>query len=351
MIPYVEIIGKYTLKSFAVVEPSQCWFELSYYDIGQFEVYAPANESNLSALKMGNYIKIPNKPYLWIIKSVQYTFNSEGARMIDVKGFEAKWLLHTRCILNPYQLETDLATAVYNLVYNNLGLGALSYRKIIGVDVIEPEFDITIDETQAPRENIADFLLALLKANKCGCYITFENGQITFNFIEGVDRTSSVIFSQSMDNLISSEYFENSENKKTFCRVVSKFSENNQDVEYAQDYDQGATNIDRLEMVVESNLSTKLEDGTEILPSSNTYKTMQQQEGKNQLAERYIDVQFNAELDLQYSNYEFEKDFFIGDVVKVRDEFFNYEASTRILKYTFKQDEQGYGEDAEYGNE
>ena len=300
---------------------------------------------------MGNYIKIPNKPYLWIIKSVQYTFNSEGARMIDVKGYEAKWLLHTRCILNPYQLESSLATAVYNLVYNNLGLGALSYRKIVGVNVIQPTFNITIEQTQATREDIADFLLALLKANKCGCYTTFESGQITFRVIQGVDRTSSVLFAQSMDNLISSEYFENSENKKTFCRVVSKFSENNQDVEYAQDYNTGATNIDRLEMVVESNLSTKLEDGTEILPSSDTYKTMQQQEGKNQLAERYIDTQFNAELDLQYSNYEFEQDFFIGDLVKVMDEYFGYEASPRILKYTFKQDEKGYGEQADYGNE
>lgn len=351
MIPYVEVIGKYTLKSFAIVEPSECWFELSYYNIGEFEVYAPATTSNLSALKMGNYIKIPNKPYLWIIKSVQYTFNSEGAKMIDVKGFEAKWLLHTRVILNPYQLETNLATAVKNLLLNNLGANALSYRKIVGFNVITPDFSITIDQTQAPREDIADFLLALLKANQCGCYTTFENGQIIFRAIQGTDRTSTVLFAQSMDNLISSEYFENSENKKTFCRVVSKFSQNNQDVEYMQDYNQGATNIDRLEMVVESNLSTKLEDGTEILPSSNTYKTMQQQEGKNQLAERYIDVQFSAELDLQYSNYQFERDFFIGDMVKVRDEYFGYEASTRILKYTFKQDATGYGEQAEYGNE
>ena len=369
MIPYVEIIGKYTLKSFAVVEPSQCWFEVSYFDIGEFEVYASATLNNLQALKMGNYIKIPNKPYIWIIKSVQYTFNSEGARMIDVKGFEAKWLLHTRCILNPYQLETDLATAVYNLVYKNLGLGALSYRKIVGLDVIQPTFNITINQTQATREDIADFLLALLKANKCGCYTTFENGQITFRFIKGVDRTSSVLFAQSMDNLISSEYFENSENKKTFCRVVSTFSQDNGqgvsiDVEYAQDYNQGATNIDRLEMVVESNISTKLfdENGNPVIdqqtgkqididPSSDQYKSWQQQEGKNQLAERYIDVEFNAEIDLQYSNYEFEKDFFIGDLVKVRDEYFGYEAEPRILKYTFKQDESGYGEFADYGNE
>ena len=216
---------------------------------------------------------------------------------------------------------------------------------------MQPDYSITIDDTQATRQDLSDFVLALLKANGCGSYTTYENGNITWYSIEGVDRSNSIVFSQSMDNLISSEYYQNSENKKTFCRVVSKFSQNNQDVEYAQDYNQGATNIDRLEMVVESNLSTKLEDGTEISPSSATYKTMQQQEGKNQLAEKYVEVQFNAEIDLQYSNYEFEKDFFIGDWVKVRDEYFNYEADVRILKYTFKQDATGYGEEAEYGTE
>ena len=352
MIPYVEVIGKYTLKQFAIVEPSECWFELSYYDIGEFEVYAPATENNLNALLMGNYIKIPNKPYLWIIKSVSYTFNSEGARMIDVKGFEAKWILHQRCILNPYQLETNLSTAIENLLLNNLGANALSYRKIVGFNVsVSPTINITIDDTQATRQDIAEFVNALLKANGCGSYTTFDSNSITYRVIQGVDRSNSILFSQSMDNLITSEYYQNSENKKTFCRVVSKFSENNQDVEYAQDYNQGATNIDRIEMVVESNLSTKLEDGTEILPSSTTYQTMQQQEGKNQLAEKYVEIQFNAEIDLQYSNYQFETDFFIGDKVKVRDEYFNYEEVVRILKYTFKQDSTGYGEEAEYGIE
>ena len=75
--------------------------------------------------------------------------------MIDVKGFEAKWILHHRCILNPYQLETDLATAIYNLLLKNLGNSALSYRKIVGFNVIEPTFNITIDDTHELKMNKA----------------------------------------------------------------------------------------------------------------------------------------------------------------------------------------------------
>ncbi|MBO7170148.1 MAG: hypothetical protein J6W28_03110 [Clostridia bacterium] len=44
MIPYVEVLTwnaeKTALSASALVEPSECWFELSYYEIGQFEMRA-----------------------------------------------------------------------------------------------------------------------------------------------------------------------------------------------------------------------------------------------------------------------------------------------------------------------
>lgn len=365
MIPYVEVIGKYTLKSFAVVEPSQCWFELPYYEFGEFEVYAPATNNNIDALKMGNFIKIPNKPYIWVIKSVDYSFSSEGARMIDVKGYDARWLISQRIILNPTPLSTDLATSIYNLLLNNLGANALSYRKIVGWNVRMPSFSITIDQTLAPRGNLWDFIKELLKANKCGSYVTYEDGQLYFQAIYGLDKTDSVIFSQSMDNLITSDYFENSEEYKTFVRVVSTFSEqnsqgNNVDVDYVQDFNAGGSNIDRYEMLLESNISTKLFDAdgnpvldgqgkqVDVLPSSSQYKSWQKQEGRNALSEQIIAREFNGEIDLENSQYKFATDFFIGDKLLVRDEYFGYESAARVIKYTFKQDESGYGEEAEY---
>jgi hypothetical protein len=36
-------------------------------------------------------------------------------------------------------------------------------------------------------------------------------------------------------------------------------------------------------------------------------------------------------------------------MVRVQDEYFNFYINTKISKYTFKQDANGYGEEAEYG--
>ena len=359
MIPYIEVIGKYSLLPFALVEPSQCWFELSYYEIGEFEIYCRASESALNALKNGNYVRIPNRPYLWIIKSVEYTFNAEGARMIDAKGFEAKWIIGQRIIQSPWQLPTSLSDAVFRLVDGNLGASAVSYRRIIGFVTETPRIASSGDlAMQATRGNLWDFVAELLKSNFCGSYSFYQNGEIHFQAFQGTDKTASILFSQSMDNLISSDYFENSADKRNYVQIVSTQTQNNQTQECVSQYpdtptSHPSTGIDRLELTIASNISTKYIDAQgqeqETPFGSSLYKSWQVEEGKNQLAEKSIVQEFSGEIDLQFSQYEFERDFFLGDIVKVRDEYFGYSANARIVKYTFKQDESGYGEEAEYG--
>lgn len=378
-IPYIEVIGKYTLQPIALVEPSQIWGELSYYDIGECEIYTQATPAALNALKNGNYLKIPNKPYLWIIKTVRYTYNANGARMISAKGYEAgKWLLTRRIIPYIWQLPTDLAAAIQQLANKNLGSAAESYRKIAGFTPIQGAFNVEIDATQATRGNLWDFVANLLKANFCGSTQGYNNGAITFTPIKGQDRTSSVIFSQSLDNLLNADYTETSEDLRTYCQVVSTFTNNDVQTDYVEQYPvadptptgqpQPNVGIDRSEITIQSNLSNKyiqtdasgnpvIDPSTgkpkeiEVAPDSATYKGWQRAEGRNTLSEHIIRTSFNGEIDLNYSPYVFGQDYFIGDVVKVKDEYFNYEANVRILKYTFKQDSKGYGEEADYATE
>lgn len=367
MIPYVEILkwnnDNSLLKSYAVVEPSECWFELSYYETGQFEVYAPATANNLQMQK-GQFVKIPNKPYLWYITSVQYEFNSSGARMIDVKGFEAKWIVSKRIIRDPLELPSNLQTAMELLFDSNLGSEAIQQRQIAGLVYDFSACSGKTTDAQATRGNLYDFTLNLLKLHKVGLYSVLENGKVKVIALNGTSK--NILFAQSMDNLISATYYTSDEKKKTNCQIVSTFSEttgsgtarttiNKEFVAYYPDETAGATGIDRDEMTLSPNLSTKVKqpDGTEIEidPESEQFQTMQQAEGKLALAERISIVDFNAEIDLSHSQYVFAEDYFIGDLVSVRDEYFGYEASVRIHKFTFKQDSVGYSEEADYGSE
>lgn len=349
MIPYLEIRDKYTLKTVAPVEPQECWLELSYQDVGEFEIYCRASKANLKALQKGRYVTIPNKRFIWVINSVRYTFTAGGARMISATGYEAKWLLNKRCILTPKELNGTITKAVYGLVNHNLGEGANAARKIVGFTVDTNDLLIDISGTQAPRANLLEFVNPLLKQYNCGSIVEFVNGKLVYKIFTGVVRTNSVKFSQSLDNLLSSEYLTDDTEVATSALVVSTV----EDVDYTQTYDTGATGIDRAEILIESNISTKYEDadGTEreTTPDSALYKGWLTEEGKTKLAERTTIEEINGEIDIANSNYIFDEDFFIGDIVKIQDEYFNFYVNSKIAKYTIKQDANGYGEEAEYG--
>lgn len=348
MIPHVEIIDKYTLKPFALVEPNECWLELSYYDVGEFEIYAKASARNLAALRVGNYVKIPNKNYLWVITSIEYTFTAGGARMISAKGKEAKYLLSKRIISTPKELNGTLTSEIYALVNQALGTAANAARKVEGFTVDNNALLIDITGTQAPRGNLLEFVNDLLKQYNCGSICTYANGTIKYSIINGSVKTDRVKFSQSLDNLLASNYLTDNENLATHALVVSTVD----DVDYTQEYTTGATGIDRAEILVNSNLSTKYEDVNgheqETTPTSDLYKGWQVEEAKKELANHIVIEEAQGEIDLKHSIYEFGTDFFIGDMVKVQDEYFNFSLTPRILKYTFSQ-AATYSEAADYG--
>lgn len=367
MIPYVEIRDKYSLKTVAIIEPQECWFELMAQEEGEFEVYCRASQANLRALQKGRYITLPNKRFIWVITAVKYSFSANGARMISATGYEAKWLLKKRCILAPKELQGTITSAIYGLVNSALGTEANATRTIRDNNGNHKFFvdnnDILIDitGTQATRGNLLEFVNNLLKTYNCASQVILEGGALKYTIFTGEVKTHSVKFSQSLDNLLSSEYFTDDANIATNALVVSTFDETKtvdgveqkHKVDYLQEVDKGKTGIDRAEIVLESNLSTKYEDANgveqETTPDSALYQGWQTQEGENKLTEHVTIEEVSGEIDLTNSNYKFDEDYFIHDMVRVQDEYFNFSFFTRITKYTFKQDANGYGEEAEYG--
>lgn len=350
MIPYVEVLDKYTLKKIAPVETNECWFELSFYDYGEFELSCIANQKNLNTLKKGRFVKIPNKRFVWVITSVTYIHKS-GVRMILAKGYGAKRLLHNRIIQQPVELKGTITSAVYKLVNDNLGAGASAVRQIPNFVVDTNNLLIDITGTQATRNNLGEFTNNLLKTYNCGSIVVYDNGKLKFQILNGEVKTQSVRFSQSFDNLLESQYYTSDEELATNALVVSTVD----DIDYSQEYDTDKKGIDRVEILVNSNLSTKYEDANgnelETSPTSDLYKGWQREEGKNELSKHTVIEEVDGELDLDNSRYKFDEDFFIGDIVKVQEEYFGYYFYPRITKYTIKQDTNGYGEEASYGGE
>lgn len=356
MIPYVEILDRYTLEKIAMIEPNETWGELSFYDVGECEIYCRATDYNLKYLRKGCFIKYPNNKYIWIITSIKYEFDAEGSRMISASGKEAKWLIGRRAILTPRQLPTTLGGALGVLIDENIinpkkANGELDEDRQIknfGYGILDTT---PINDIQATRGNLLNFILNLTKTYNKGVQVIYDNGGLVLHIIEGDDKTGSVLFSQSMDNLLSSSYYASDEEERNYAKVVSEV----EDIEYFGYEDKRKSGIDRSEVIIESNVSTKYtpEGSTEeidIEPTDTLYQTWLDQEAKNKLSDYQSVEEVDGEIGMVNSIYDFDVHYKLGDLVKVQDEYFGYSFTTKILKMTFKQDAGGYSEEIEYGN-
>jgi hypothetical protein len=89
MIPYIEVRDKTTKLQKGLILPIDCFFELSYYDVGEFLVKCVLDDTVLNGVRKGDFLTIPNKPYIFIINSLQPSYDAESGYIMTLTGKQA----------------------------------------------------------------------------------------------------------------------------------------------------------------------------------------------------------------------------------------------------------------------
>ena len=357
MISYVEVRDKYSRLPFATIEPAECWFELLYYGVGDFQVYARATKTALAALQNGNYISLPHLPYIWLIEDVKTAYEPRRGYMISAKGRQAKAILGKRIINAQTILPSDLTTAVFDLISKHAGANAGDIRKIDGLAELTSVIAQPITETQVSFVNLLSFTDELLQAYEVGAELTLTDAAaFKYNIYAGVDRSAQIIFSQTFDNMLSSSYSRNTANLRTYALIGGQGEGT---ARILQEYDAAPTarGIDRAEIFVDAkDISSKYTDknGQEqeldltTAAGLATYNGWLVERGKATTATHSQIETFEGEIDTAATPYKFGTDFYLGDRVRVQDDFMGVYITPRILKFTMRQDRK-YSELVEYG--
>lgn len=357
MIAYVEVRDKYSRLPFATIEPAECWFELSFYGVGEFQVYTRATKTALASLKEGNYITIPHNPFIWVIENIAQTFVAGRGYMISATGRQAKAILGKRIINTQTQLPNDLTTAVLGLISKHAGTEAGTVRKIDGLEELQSVIIQPITETQVSYENLLSYTDELSKSYEVGAELTITDAAaFRYRLYEGVDRSDTVIFSQTFDNLLSSSYTRSNAAFRSYALIGGQ-GEGTERILHEYDSAPNLRGIDRAEMFVDAkDISSKYKeaDGTEkelnltTADGLATYKAWLLERGKAKTAESGIVETFEGEIDTAASPYKFGVDYYLGDRVRVQDDILGVYITPRILKFTIRQD-RNYSELVEYG--
>jgi hypothetical protein len=374
MIEYVEIRAAETRDIIGIVDAatSIIW-RSSFYETGDFEIYAPCNSLNVGLLVEGNYISRPGVREIGIIERVDVSFDPYNGRMIAASGRMAKSILDRRIIyklngysVSPIILTGNVESAARSVVKKNAIDCSFDSRRnipILKLGVHSGSTKIIIDESgnagtkQTTYDNLLQFTNDFLHEYEIGAFVGLDsNKKLEYYCREGVDRSvdntegnEPVIFSQEYDNLNSSEYIYD---ETTFRNVALIGGEGEGTARFCTVYNPNKSGIARRELFVDASQSSKTyidDDGNEQTISNSDYNKQLKAIGRQEIANMPIVQSFDGEINISSGSYVYGVNYELGDIITVQDNAIGLYINTRIIEITEVQDEKGYNITAKYG--
>lgn len=329
-----------------------------FYGVGTFEIYAPFDSNNAELLQINNYVSRYDRRDIGIIENVNITYEAGGALMITASGRFAKSILDRRLI---YKLRGNTITPV--VFSGNVEAAARSLVNQSIINAIEPARNVGFielgalsqlsaqleNEQQTSFGNLLEITDDLLKEHQYSAYMTLNESTLKLQYIvfAGRDRTKGtpnpIIFSQEYDNLLSTDYTKYNTNEKNaaLCGGAGEGVER----KFVLITDSSKLGINRRELFVDgsSNSETYENDQgeTEEYPL-NEYLAMLRTTARQELVQYKAAEEIDGELDVTTSGLEFETDYQIGDIVTIVDNVLNIEINSRIIEVNEVQDGGGF---------
>ena len=307
-----------------------------------FELWAPITEENSEYLKRGNVLWCggDNAAVIEIVKS---SVDDKGTKTFNVKGRTLEMLLTTRIIWGTYNgTNKKSSTVMYEIVNQNCINPSNLKRKI---PFLECKVDRQLGNTityQKTGGEVYDALTNIADNSGLGFNVLFRprEKKLIFEVIEGTDRTINqtindpVEFSTDLEDILSSSYYSNSQDKKTVALVMGEGEGSDRKRQISGD--DNSSGFLRRELYVDARdlqSESVSENGTTQTLTANEYKQVLIQRGDEKLDEHAVVETFEAQIrvfgDIQY---EFGKDYQKGDKVTVRDGQLGVVVSARITE-------------------
>lgn len=307
----------------------------------QFELWAPITEENSEYLVEGNILWCggDNAAVIEIVKSDNA---NDGNKTYNVKGRTLEMLLTTRVLWGTYNAKNiRRSTIMYELVNRSCINPTNPKRKIPFLELAEDdEVGSLVSSYQKTGGEIYDILTSVALEDNLGFAVIFDprNLKLIFKVIQGVDRSANqkdvdpVVFDTDFEDIISSSYYKNSQDKKTVALVMGEDSGSNRKSAISGNNELAGFN--RRELYVDARdiqSSTVDEDGVETSLTPEEYEAALVQRGDEKISECETTETFDAQVrvfgDTQYI---FGVDYFKGDKVTVRDRELNVTVSAQI---------------------
>lgn len=371
MIDFVEIRDENRAIIGVLDTAKSIIWNIAYYDIGDFEIYAPLTAENAALLQVGHYVTRNDERNIGLIDRVNITYNAQDGRMITAAGGFAKSILSQRLIysksgnsITPVVSRGNVETAVRTLVTNNIISAADTARNIsfielgalAGLSAIIVDDNGKAADKQTSFGNLQEYTDGILQEYDAGAYVGIDRDTQKLQYIvyAGADRSidntdgnTPIIFSQDYDNLLATDYKYDRTALKNTALIGGEGEGTARYIELLS----GGSGINRREIFVDasSQSRTYTEGETEKQYTDAVYSQMLLSNAKQELAALAIVETLDSELDITNSALRLGADFYAGDIITVQDNELGKYINARIITVTEVQDDNGYSINIAFG--
>lgn len=352
-----------------------------YVEFGDCEIYAPATPENLSIFQLDNYVMREDDDMICKIEKVELETNVETGNYLIITGTDCRKILNQRIVWKTTSFSGTAENFIRRLINQNIISPTDADRVIPRFKLGEYYgFDVHLN-LQTSYEPVGDKIAEICRMYGYGFKVTFDGNNFVFDIYSGVDRSflqtenPYVIFSDDFDNLKSSKYLIDKSNYGSVALVGG--SGEGKDRLLTMVNTSIATGINRHEIFVDAKSTSKsitYEDlveayaGGTISTVSGTvyysvsgeriakldsatepqnaelldapYYALLGEAGEEELAKLKTLTAFEGEVEAE-NTYLYKTDYFIGDIVQIKNEF-GIERAVRIVEVVESFNDEGH---------
>lgn len=312
-----------------------------YSGYSQFQLTAPITEENKEYFKKGRILWKVGGNTAAIIEIINSSVKDDGSKIFEIKGRTLECLLEKRIVWNTYQANNlEVSKIIEDLVNLNCVNPSNNDRKIprMAIDFYSSDGK---EEKKASYQKtggtVYDAISDLVQEADMGFEIQFapDLEALMFRLYKGTDRSvnqknvDAIIFSDDTDDILTSSYETNSTDYKNVAWVAGEGEGSSRKyIEIANSIlNEGGQKVSpaglaRDEMFVDARdlQSTYTDDnGQQKTLTDSEYLQILSQRGNEKLSENSVIENFECDLRVQGTQFEFDKDYFLGDIVTFVD--------------------------------
>lgn len=307
-----------------------------YYTTGDFQLIVDATPEYMSLFKEQYYIVRDDDENVGIIEDIFVERTEDGNDRLIIKGRFIDSIIGRRIIAEQTTVSGKISDCIEQLLDENIINPSNAARQIDNF-VIDSYEVATAFQAQYTGKNLLETISAICETYGIGYKVTLNaDHEFVFKLYEGVDRTYDqnvndwVIFSDTYDNLISSEYEENYQKVVTSVLVAGEGEGLDRKTAWVGD---DKTGLERYE-VYKDQRNIRSNNGE--IPDEE-YIELLKEAGKESLT-KYTTA-FTGKV--YFENIKYKTDIGLGDLCVIQNDNWGIYINSRLVEVIESVDETG----------